>query len=143
MTPPFSVHLLCRPVFQAKGKHDRQGFRKIESHEGFIASHAWVVDKQDRTFSRVRALIGSWIYFHSTKATQSEFGGIVRDIVESETERDRYGNPRLIFIFEPNERAEGIAWRGGTEQRRVVGRFVPASLPHEADTGNRIPEAAQ
>ena len=129
---PLSVHLLCRRSPSKGGKQDRLGFKTVESgpYAGCIASHAWVIDKEDKTFSRVKAL--RRVYFHQAKASASEFGGIVRDVVESETEFDRHGRPRVIFIFEPDEKAEGVAWRGGNEQMRVVGRFVPASLPHEA-----------
>ena len=84
MAPPLCVHLLCRRAFRSTGKHDRLGFEAIESgpHAGCIESHAWVIDREDKAFSRVKALIGSWIYFHPAKALPSEYGGIVRDVVE-------------------------------------------------------------
>ena len=92
--------------------------RKIESPEGFIASHAWVVDREDRIFSRVSS-------YRKLDLLSLDKGNPVRvrkvsfatswNLKRSAT---GYGNPRLIFIFEPNERAEGIAWRGGTEREK-------------------------
>lgn len=128
-----SVHILCRRNFRATSKDDRLGFTRIESgqYKGCIESAAWVVCKADRTYARLKALVGGRIYFHDTKATPSVFGGIVRGVEEHPSECDQWGRPRINFIFEPSNKSEGIDWRGEFDQRRAVGRLVPANLPHE------------
>ena len=116
-----AIHLICR-------RDDGVSLNNLRPTEqrGTFLSGRW-----DLTDEESRVLVGGWMYLHSTKATSSEFGGII-EAYERVTV-DEAGRPqRTVFRVRKHGAGRGQRWRGKRHGMAHQGDPVPADLPHES-----------
>ena len=85
----------------------------------------WAISAEDAA-----ALVGGWVYLHSTKGEPSFFGGIVtaaEPVVTPEHARE----DRFAFIFDAKPKGRGQRWRGKAHSMAWTGGLVEADAAHE------------
>ena len=79
----------------------------------------WMISAEDAA-----ALVGGWVYLHSTKGEPSFFGGVVTP--------EHAREDRFAFIFGAKPKGRGQRWRGKAHSMAWTGGLVGADAAHEA-----------
>jgi hypothetical protein len=103
------IHFICR---------DRLGLRKGEP--GVWDSGDWDLAEEDAA-----RLVGGMIYLHQTKGERSYFGGCISgyqcvEVPDVDHER------RVVFRFNFDPAARGVAWRGSKHAMAWTSGIVEA-----------------
>jgi hypothetical protein len=117
-----AVHLVCR-----RGRNGSlEGMTVVEAKSRLCESNCWAF----RDVDRPEQLVGGWVYFHPTKGSPSEFGGVVED-VRPALRADKAQKEGYTIFLTSRPEGKGQRWRGADHQRAWTGGIVDASLPHE------------
>ena len=84
-------------------------------------------------------MVGGWLYLHPTKASRSEFGGVVLGY-DVEIVDDVAHQRRIVFHVRKANAGMGQRWRGKSHAMAHASGLVEADLPHErpANTGGSV-----
>ncbi len=115
-----SIHLICRRVgFELKG------VTQIDKSQKLFLSVSWELSSLEAS-----ELIGGWVYFHATKDTRSEFGGVITR-TEVLHNLSSHGNPEIGIVFQARTEARNQKWRGHLHRMAWSSGMIPLTLPHE------------
>ena len=122
-----AIHLICR--------REGTGYKGLDpAPEGknVWMSYAWAFPKDFDLIS----LVGGWVYLHPiSKAAPSEFGGVIKDIIEIDR-IDKAREEGHMIVFEAKLDARGKKWRGYNHGMAWTSGIVTADFGHEKAGGN-------
>jgi hypothetical protein len=112
-----AIHLINR-----REKISFQGMSRWEYEANGYRSCCWLLSDEQAS-----DLLGGWVYFHQTKASQSGFGGV---ILGFESSHDDISD-RKVILFRADSNGRGQDWRGADHGMAYTSGIIDADLEHE------------